>query len=417
MKFAIIAQNLLKFSKEIDRFTEPPVPFLDHQYFQVDYQKKIALKREGYKYLDKACHLFLNKVKNGKKLSEIVSIDYIRNQLIEITVNALVNHKEKKDVEIINEITHFFKDIKSFEREYFVGLGNFIVKNDYHFGLLRIIPNKKESIEKNFSQEWKERGESNQIFNLLGEEGKEKILSIAIISCSTVDDKKGAEISLSIIRQHLNILQCFSPEGIFIEGAPTRDWYQYIVYDINEDRCRMAMGNKRGGNYYNPFDFDVFVEKHGELYKKLDSALKSDSPHCLERKIIFSLDWLGDSRFEDNTHHRLVKLMIALESLLLDNHDVAKRILLEERAAFLFSKEYEKRIQIKEIIGESYRIRNEVVHTGNKKNVSLELLENVSFLIQILNLEIILSDKYETFTDIIKYVEKEKYGFSKSVSS
>ncbi len=285
------------------------------------------------------------------------------------------------------------------------------VQNEYRFGRITIFPNTNEKIERYFGN--KDKGKS-VIENLTKDSEtlkKEGILSFAAVRCFTVDSQKGLIVAQSILRQHLNVLQTMHREGIFIEGDPTRNRYNYRICDSDNNLLRIGGGDKNGGNYHIPFDFDDFFNHNERLIKKLDSAFRSVSEGSLQQKIIISLDWLGDSRFENNDHHRITKLMISLESLLLDKSDKIKRPLLEERSGFLYSKKYNERIYAKTLVGDSYILRNDIVHTGNKEEpISSIFLEKVTKLIFTLNLIVLFEEKFGTLTDVKKYVEKEKYG-------
>lgn len=416
MKFNSIAHELLLFTKNIrilhhDNPSEMDLVFSsEFARTHLHGENYIAIERDGEKNLVKASELFLEKTKNTLKMSEIVSENFVKDKLETIAIDSFLLHPSTKDVEINKGLEEFYNSIHTSQFLFYIGIGNLSVAREYEFGLIKIIPLSEITNEKYFHDKPDQKFIQEYFVGQNAELRSKKIFAIAEISIDVADGKRGFEIAHALLRQHLNILRCFDLNGTFIEGDPVRDFYDYVRFSVEEKSSGHSMGNRESGNYYNPSNFDNFT-KNEELFKKINQYFV-DSPHNeMGQKIINSLDWLGGSILENDLHEKLLKLIISLESLLIDDGESAKRLLLGERVAFLSGKNYEKRIDLINVVNYAYELRNKIVHTGGKTTISPRVLSRLFWIILNLNVMIILNGDFNSFKDIRNFVEKQKFGY------
>src|SRR5208283_2878252 len=313
MDFNEIVQNLLNLSKEID-ISDKSHDRTSEKYTitQIYNQKYVGIKRSGHNYLNHATSLFLEKEttilsdKKPKKISAFISFESVQKKLLEITIDALINHSSQKDVIITRNVSNYFSEIKQTEFRFYVGIGNLIVRNEQKFGLITFFANDVDVIKNRFQDQIECHYMGTAFTNLCNIRKQQNICTLAEVKTLTSDMKKCAEMSRLTIRQHLNVLQCFSREGFFLEGEPTRDEYHHNIFDVKGKSFQEAMGSNKRHNYHIPLNLDDFIRDNQNLFEKIDAALKTDSNNPLMQRVIFSLDWLGDSLTEANDHHRLL---------------------------------------------------------------------------------------------------------------
>jgi hypothetical protein len=124
-----------------------------------------------------------------------------------------------------------------------------------------------------------------------------------------------------------------------------------------------------------PFDRSQldFLKKNG--FTNFSKLMAKPDPSELEVKILSSLHWYGLAIKDEQNVDKFVKLVIALESLLLDKDDPSKKILLADRAAFLLGKDLKQRQEIYNSVAKAYSLRGEIVHEGRYELSIKEIIE------------------------------------------
>lgn len=182
-----------------------------------------------------------------------------------------------------------------------------------------------------------------------------------------------------------------------------------------------------------PFEFTEkrlqFMKDNG--YKDLESIFAAEKQTDFEKRLLTTIYWYGEaintemyfdskedleskSDFKHlqyfNLNQKFLKLMIALESILLfdENEPITNNV--AERTAFLLSSKFEERKKIKRIIKELYSTRSSIVHHG-KSSLSLMDLDQLSWIVQntIFNLiKLIKKIPLNEKRDLQEYLEKLK---------
>ena len=234
------------------------------------------------------------------------------------------------------------------------------------------------------------------------------IAEVRILSAEEVNAREKAFYELD---HFINILRCFNGRNkIWIEGEASpvlRSYFRYNEKTKNEAFGFERLDAKKG--MIEPFDLDKLYEFKPQLMNRIESVLKIENRTPMESKIINSLTWLGESVKEKDDVHKLLKMIIALECLLLEN-EANKKYLLAERCAFLLSNKFEDRIKIKKLIVDVYGLRNYIIHEGKRSNIRKKVSKGLFTLIRELNVKFLLSDEFKSMKDVREFVEQVKYG-------
>lgn len=229
-----------------------------------------------------------------------------------------------------------------------------------------------------------------------------------IVSAEEVNAREKAFYDLD---HFINILRGLNERNkIWIEGEASPVLRSYFRY--YEKTKKLYFGFERldaKKGMIEPFDLDKLYRFKTQLMNRIERVLKKGNKTPMESKIINSLTWLGESVKEKDDVHKLLKMIIGLECLLLEN-EANKKYLLAERCAFLLGNRFEDRIKIKELIVEVYRLRNYIIHEGKRPNIRKKVLKGLFTLIRELNVKFLLSDEFKSMKDVREFVEQVKYG-------
>lgn len=237
---------------------------------------------------------------------------------------------------------------------------------------------------------------------------REKEFCIAEVYASSAEEINAKEKAFYDLDYFLNILRVLGRRNpIWIEGENIPIYRFYFSY--NRNKKELSGKSERVDAKINPIDLDKLYRLNPQLMNRIESVLKKKSRTSIESKIVNSLTWLGESVKEKDDVHKLLKMIIALECLLLEK-EANKKYLLADRCAFLLSNTFENRIKIKELVEDVYELRNDVVHEGKRLNIRKKVLKGLFMLISELNIKFLLSDEFKSMKAVQKFVERCKYG-------
>jgi hypothetical protein len=193
-------------------------------------------------------------------------------------------------------------------------------------------------------------------------------------------------------------------------------YWGYTTYLVFSDDARWGYNQHRVG-YLFPFDL---TEKNLESFREIEldtfSTIFSkplNEQIDIEKRLISSITWVSRSTFDLSESEQFILLCIALENLL--GGDIKEGITktLVERLALLLGDDHDKRIEISNQALEIFRIRGEVVHTG-QPNDGRELLEQLPLAFEYISWAIIRTArlmkelKWNKFSDFTSYLTELK---------
>jgi hypothetical protein len=197
----------------------------------------------------------------------------------------------------------------------------------------------------------------------------EHIAVIAVAKTEAGEKEMASNKAFEEVERSLNILRFFNFKDKF---GTQRDLS--ISSGIEGIYWKNTTNNESGSSSRALSDYPYFpfvitktdlnsMRKKGNLlcFSKL---LTTKNPNKIQSKILTSLHWYGLSVKDDQDVDRFVKLVVSLESLVLDSGDEPKKHLLADRSAFILGRDKKARSEISSFILDAYSIRSDIVHEG-----------------------------------------------------
>lgn len=234
--------------------------------------------------------------------------------------------------------------------------------------------------------------------------------TFSTVTVSAGEVIKAREKAFEEVDAALNVLRLYGPtERIGTHGevfTPFRNIYHMnlTTKSYGEDVSRV--------DFPVPFTMDdsrlSLLRKKG-CYGRFSKLLKNNTPTDLERKILTSIHWYGLGIKDTNQLDKFVKLVIALESILLNEREEPKRYHLAERAALILGKGKEKK-RIYDRVHELYGIRSKIVHEGSKDVKAEDVDDLFYFLSNLVFFMIKNSHKFKSLNDVIEWINELKFS-------
>ena len=244
---------------------------------------------------------------------------------------------------------------------------------------------------------------------------KNNIRVLAVAKATAGETQKARSIALFKVESSLNILRLFDftryigiQREFFTAFGPEDIYYQNL-------RTK-AVGSSHGGPppaRFFPYLVDRtklnLMRKKGKL-KEFNKLLQGLVSTRLAKKIAMSIHWYGLAVKDKKEVDRFVKLIVALESLLLGRKDRLKKQSLADRVAFILGRDRKTRKDMHELVDQMYSIRSEIVHEG-KHDISEEDTLTLIALVRTLIFEMItISARMQSLKDIDKRIREIKFG-------
>jgi hypothetical protein len=150
------------------------------------------------------------------------------------------------------------------------------------------------------------------------------------------------------------------------------------------------------------------IQKFGLMTDKyLSNTLEQ-----MDKSIIRSLIWFGESRMDHDIASRFLKLMLAIECVLNSSDNAPINATLSERVAFILGDDIEERLRLVKQMKTLYSIRSRITHHGSTDAGYEELLELESIVAQLI-LEFLTNKEYVSLVtkeDLTQLLELIKYN-------
>lgn len=373
----------------------------------IDEKTKIGIKKEGLNLIHQCVDDILDT--NFKTFGPLYS--YLNEKFVfEFLIGKILKTKENADP---NKYNLIYSALQEFLNKLVVTtflcygkIGNLKVSKIHDFSSFKIYPNNKEI----FEQLWNDSKEMTETVLEHFQEDREIYQSIIEIKVFAIDSNQAIEKTQHELTDILNVFKIFGAKGIFSEGCIDAQFDDVTAINQDTHTITRIAGVRNPGRLGPPFDLDEFDSENKKFTAKLSKIFNKETSSSFDKKILNSLIWLGDSIYEPNLSHRLLKMIISMESLLLDSDDRGTKIhLLEERAAFLLGQNYETRTLIADTIKQAYQLRNDIVHNGEKKPIPLRLIKRLFLFNYDLSLKLLTSDQFSSIKDLKNEVKFRKY--------
>jgi hypothetical protein len=334
--------------------------------------------------------------------------DHVQKMLIEMVIEVKLDSDSNKFNLFFKRIEQFFESLQIKTYLCYFKICFMKISALYDFGSFKLFPNDKNFLRNQITPP---DAEHVKFFGDLLKD-PEVYATILEVKEYAIDSTHAGKNALHSATDFLNSLKVIGAKALFIEGHYDGEQY-HDIYIVNKDDQHLSRtsGLEKVYTDDNIFDMDAFVSANPKIFMKLQKVFDGDKASVFERKIKNSLVWYGESLYEPNFSHKLLKMIIAIESLLLDGEDRGtKSYLLEERAAFLLSDTQEVRCLFAETMEEAYRVRNKIVHSGEKQPVPLRLIKYLMLIVHQLIIKILLDDKVVNLKDLKTMVRERKYS-------
>jgi hypothetical protein len=401
-----IARKLTESLPFIDIVEGELSPAIFYPFKIFEFPKSIGFKREANTIIQGCVDDILD-IQHSKYGPLFKSLDneHVYDFLTKISSDVKQNPDSNKYNLLLRFLDDFIKNLKIFTFHSYIKIGNLKISKIYDFNSFKFIPINEIVF--------------GELITWVDDEAKQKIIkdfqkdsnffsAVMELQISALDEKHAKTKTLQNAIDILNVFKALGAIGIIHEGETQLSFHN--IYLINQDtRFFYQMTHiENYGKIGAIFDIDSFGQDNLHLVKKLQSCFNLNNASPLERKMTKSLIWFGESLNEPHPSHRLLKMIIAIETLLLDSDDIGtKRSLLKERAAFLLGNTHEVRCLIEDTMEEAYRVRNSIVHSGDKYPIPLRLIKRVLWVVHDLNILFLTSEKFKTFEDIRIDVRKK----------
>jgi hypothetical protein len=244
---------------------------------------------------------------------------------------------------------------------------------------------------------------------------KNNINVLAVVKATAGETQKAQAIALFKVESSLNILRLFDFTRQI--GIQREFFTAFGREDIYHQNLRTkAVGASHGGP---PparfFSFSVdktklnLMRKKGKL-SEFNKLLRGQLPTKLAKKIAMSIHWYGLAVKDKKEVDKFIKLIVALESLLLGKKDRLKKQSLADRVAFILGRDGKTREDMYELVDQMYSIRSEIVHEG-KHDISEEDTSTLIAVVRTLIFSMIpISAKLQSLEAIDERIRKIKFG-------
>ena len=318
----------------------------------------------------------------------------------------------------LEEVLADISKIQKTQKVFYISLNDLYVDHSYKFGCFEIISemeltNDLKSLYHKLKEEkdWENTvfKTENQFTNFFLGNNKYKN-SVLKTTISAYDEYKFQELAHKKFSDFDKLLSfsCFPYAGRQIAAAifPNHNQEEFISIDGTNFTRNNGLSEKA-------ILITTHIQSIIEIMDKIGTAFiwdlyNNEDRNEIENRIITSALWIGMANNEEDKNVSFTEYCFALETLL--QYDSGKLLSpsigynISETAAFIISKNYKKRKEIKTKISNLYSLRSAIVH-GGKKQVTDSDLKEILTLVMLLVINL-YHDKWTQYENIKKLYEK-----------
>ncbi len=345
------------------------------------------------------------------------SIKYIENFFFDYYIQ-----NEQLNLEAILSDLSKMQEI---QKVFYISLNDLYVDHSYKFGCFEIIPEMEltNDLKSLYNKLNEEKGWENPIFKteedfinffIGNNKYKNSILKTTI---SAYDEYKFQELAHKKFSDFDKLLSfsCFPCAGRQIAAT--------IFPNHNQEEFLSISGTnftRNNGLSDKAILTTTHIQSIIEIMDKIGTAFiwnlySSENRNEIEDRIILSALWIGMANNEEDKNISFTEYCFALETLL--QYDPGKLLSpsigynISETAAFIISKNYKERKEIKTKINNLYSLRSAIVHGGKKQVTDSDLKEILTLvMLLVINLYHDKWTQYETIKKLYEKIEDIKLG-------
>jgi len=238
---------------------------------------------------------------------------------------------------------------------------------------------------------------------------------LSVVRATAGEIGKAKEIAFFKVESGLNILRLYGPnlnigiqrgfitelsmENVYYKNMNTKSWGSSLHSPLPLHLSECLIDRTKLG----------WMKKKGKL-KMFNSLLRGACSTDLAPKIAMSIHWYGLAIKDKYEVDRYIKLVVALESLLLGSDDRSKKQTLADRAAFILGKGKDGRKDISELVKKIYSIRSKIVHEGKVKLFESDTLILISLIRHLIFAMLPISTRRNSLTEIDERIDEIKFS-------
>lgn len=365
---------------------------------------------------------------------ELFSFHFIKSQIEKILSYYIFEHGMQKDEFVTFYGTELLNNIQNPHEYIFITrMGNFPISTEYVCKSFRILPNNNENINSLISEfsilsdksDWLEKKLTLQ---------QENYRAIIVIKSVAIDAVGFFHISQSgeltgpsyhddiqiydypyLIDYATTILKKFKCICNFIQEQPI--FFEGINFSISPSHFIMEVPSPMMISYSRDtpsirVNFDLlshYKNRHKDVFNAIENIVKKGNMRTsFENKKLQAVYWFGEAIDESEIHHKLLKNIIALESLFLDIKIKEKGDKLGLRASLVSQSDRNTMRHINRTISQAYRIRNNIIHNGiialESPSIVYDLIDCSRYVLK----QIILNPAINSYDDIVNLENNQK---------
>ncbi len=345
-----------------------------------------------------------------KRTRQPLTEEVVRKGLQDILADVLRSDQQNKYNLINQKVGSLLNKLKVKKYAFIFRIYNLKTSKIRKFGEIQIFPD-YQTLADEIKKRTKKSINKNIHSRFFQSTGKIEVPYSFVIMEVEAGDTGMAELkTLTKIEIHLKALSLLSGKYNFLIGReviPMAKRMMYIGPKDNDLHLKGKLENK--DLFTHPFDLDYYYksQRTKKLLRRLDEIFRNDENkrRKIDDKITVSINWYGEGLKEISNEYKIIKLVIALESLLLEGEGCKKKSL-AERVSYLCIKR--KRVFVHNMVNRAYDYRNSLVHEGKLKECIPEYFSNnLAELVRQLIISLVTKDKFSSIEDIIKYTNKK----------
>ena len=195
-----------------------------------------------------------------------------------------------------------------------------------------------------------------------------KIGAIAFSEISAGDEYKAVEKTSNLIEQSLNVIRLYEP------------YYNFGITGIyNEPKSiQLHIYNKDKNNLTNSYSWNASIVDLNISKKKIQDLEKNSGLNNIntilkkpviertdmENKLLLGINLFGEILKNRDSTENIIRIFIALETLLIGDKNEEKRINVAERLSYINHSDEKLRIKTFDLVERLYNARSKLVHAG-----------------------------------------------------
>jgi len=361
--------------------------------------------------------------KKAENIGKLISDRQLEKILDDFLLELKYDEKRKLP-EIDKHIVRLFDFLRTMKMErylFLIPIMNITLKQNMSIGnisLVNLTEDTLGAVESQYSTKLRFKNDPlSKTIEKLVKTNNTSIYAVIIVKAN--DKRKATELAIQRANICLNILRLYFGSPPFVLRNEFRSKLNMAITYSNLDK--KAFGEEISVVNLNVNIPEIgpeeikFMEKYGlKIIEKL-LAKSGNKLTQFEKSILTAIMWFGDAVKESQRSMQLVKCFVALESVLLPDGGMAKKVRLSKRFTSIIYAEapdlIKKRVYSK--ICQLYNLRNNIIHGGETYVYEEDVSQLILWTRMTIQFLLPYTESYENILELIK----EKFPINEQLYS